>query len=139
MAHRHQGFDVLSLLSNSTRSIGSRVNVSVHCRSKNRCSSSVAAVTYHARTGEALMHNRSCRRFALISLLIYTISAASYASSEDWPKFLRDLNNSANSAETGIDSSNVSTLRAKWVFSTGYEVSASPAVATIKGEPILYL
>jgi len=85
------------------------------------------------------MHNRSCRRFALISLLIYTISAASYASSEDWPKFLRDLNNSANSAETGIDSSNVSTLRAKWVFSTGYEVSASPAVATIKGESILYL
>ncbi|HEV2350256.1 MAG TPA: PQQ-binding-like beta-propeller repeat protein [Terriglobia bacterium] len=64
---------------------------------------------------------------------------ASAGSGEDWPKYRRDLSNTGLSSETGINSSNVNSLRVKWQFKTGGAVSASPAVATVNGTSIAYI
>jgi glucose dehydrogenase len=78
-------------------------------------------------------------RFRWSAILIYVVFAAARVSADDWPKYLRDLSNSAHSAETGIDSTNVATLKTKWTFVTGGEVSASPAVATVNGTCTVFL
>jgi len=61
------------------------------------------------------------------------------AVAEDWPKFGRDLSNSAHSAEFSINSSNVKSLQTKWTFETGGEISTTPAVATFSGQHILFV
>jgi outer membrane protein assembly factor BamB len=73
------------------------------------------------------------------ALLLSILFAASLARADDWPKYLRDLANSAHSTETGINSSNVSSLKTKWTFQTGGEVSDSPAVATINGTSTVFI
>lgn len=83
------------------------------------------------------MNTRAARPIATVGLLISVILVAAQA--EDWPKFLHDLNNSAHSGETGISSSNVQTLKTKWTFSSGYEFSASPAIATVNGTSMVFL
>jgi len=85
------------------------------------------------------MNTRAARPIAIVSLLISVILVAPQALAEDWPKFLHDLNNSAHSGETGISSSNVRTLKTKWTFSSGYEFSASPAIATVNGTSMVFL
>src|ERR1700688_3668643 len=82
---------------------------------------------------------RTMLRLSCFAVLIYVVFAACLVGADDWPKYLRDLSNSAHSAETGIDSSNVATLKTKWTFVTGGEVSASPAVATVNGTSTLFL
>jgi outer membrane protein assembly factor BamB len=78
-------------------------------------------------------------RLSRFTILIYVVFAACLVRADDWPKYLRDLSNSAHSAESGIDSSNVASLKTKWTFSTGGEVSASPAVATVNGISTVFL
>jgi|HubBroStandDraft_1064217.scaffolds.fasta_scaffold40611_2 outer membrane protein assembly factor BamB len=85
------------------------------------------------------MNARGARQIAIVGLLISVIFVAAQAPAEDWPKFLHDLNNSAHSGETGISSFNVQTLKTKWTFSSGYEFSASPAIATINGTSMVFL
>ena len=85
------------------------------------------------------MNARDARQIAIVGLLISVIFVAAQAPAEDWPKFLHDLNNSAHSGETGISSSNVQTLKTKWTFSSGYEFSASPAIATVHGTSMVFL
>jgi outer membrane protein assembly factor BamB len=85
------------------------------------------------------MNARDARQIAIVGLLISVIFVAAQAPAEDWPKFLHDLNNSAHSGETGISSFNVQTLKTKWTFSSGYEFSASPAIATINGTSMVFL
>ena len=85
------------------------------------------------------MNTPGARQIAFVGLLISVILVAAQAPAEDWPKFLHDLNNSAHSGETGISSSNVQTLKTKWTFSSGYEFSASPAIATVKGTSMVFL
>jgi len=82
---------------------------------------------------------RTMLRLSCFAILIYIVFTACFVRADDWPKYLRDLGNSAHSAETGIDSSNVASLKTKWTFSTGGEVSASPAVATVNGISTLFL
>lgn len=65
--------------------------------------------------------------------------ACSAALAEDWPKFNRDLGNSAHSAEAGITSANVSSLEAKWTFQTGGLVSSTPTVATVNQTHTVYV
>lgn len=85
------------------------------------------------------MNTRGARQIAIVGLVISVILVAAQAPGEDWPKFLHDLNNSAHSGETGISSSNVQTLKTKWTFSSGYEFSASPAIATVNGTSMVFL
>ncbi len=58
---------------------------------------------------------------------------------EDWPKFQRDLANTGRSIETGIGSSTVNLLQAKWKFNTGGAVVDSPAVATVNGVRMVFI
>jgi outer membrane protein assembly factor BamB len=59
---------------------------------------------------------------------------------EDWPKYRRDLSDTGRSGETGLSSANVGLLKPKWSFTTpGGQVSASPAVATINGTPMVFI
>jgi outer membrane protein assembly factor BamB len=58
---------------------------------------------------------------------------------EDWPKYHRDLANTGQSAETGINSNRAPHLQSKWVFTTRGKVSASPAVATINGTRMVFV
>jgi outer membrane protein assembly factor BamB len=78
-------------------------------------------------------------RLSWSTILIYVVFASAVVRADDWPKYLRDLSNSAHSAETGIDSSNVAALKTKWTFVTGGEVSATPAVATVNGTSTVFL
>jgi glucose dehydrogenase len=72
-------------------------------------------------------------------LILAVTMAASRASAEDWPKYKHDLSNSGHSGETGISSSNVGSLQTKWTYSTGGEISVSPAVATVNGVSTVYI
>ncbi len=76
---------------------------------------------------------------AIASSFLFTCTSAPKAFSEDWPKYKKDLANSGHSSETGINSSNVAMLKSKWTFATNDKISASPAVATIKGTSMLFL
>jgi outer membrane protein assembly factor BamB len=71
----------------------------------------------------------------LLALLLFPAAGRS----EDWPKYHRDILNSGNSAESGISSANVSTLKEKWHFLAGGEISASPAVATVNGVSTVFI
>jgi outer membrane protein assembly factor BamB len=82
---------------------------------------------------------RSILRVSHSTLLICAVFAAAFVRADDWPKYMRDLSNSAHSAETGLSSSNVQSLKTKWTFSTGGEISASPAVATVSGIATVFL
>jgi glucose dehydrogenase len=64
---------------------------------------------------------------------------SSTAFAEDWPKFNRDLGNTAHSAELGISSENVGSLQSKWSFQTGGLVSSTPVVATIKQTHMVFV
>ena len=57
------------------------------------------------------------RRFVIITVLV--TMCALQSKSEDWPKYRRDLLNTDYSAETGISSANVSSLKLKWRFPAG--------------------
>src|SRR5215475_7430243 len=48
---------------------------------------------------------------------------------DDWTMGGHDLQNSRSQSTTGISSQNVAQLKTKWVFTTGGDVSATPAVA----------
>jgi polyvinyl alcohol dehydrogenase (cytochrome) len=63
---------------------------------------------------------------AACGLLMMTIPTAQ---ADDWPMGGQDLNNSRNQDKTKISPQNVGQLQLKWVFTTGGDVSATPAVA----------
>lgn len=67
----------------------------------------------------------------LIAGFAVAVAPASNAasSSDSWPMFGQNLNNTANGPSTVISSSNVKNLKPKWVFTTGGDVSARAAVA----------
>jgi polyvinyl alcohol dehydrogenase (cytochrome) len=50
------------------------------------------------------------------------------AADESWPMFGENAANTASTSETTITTSKVSTLKTKWVFTTGGDVSARAAV-----------
>src|SRR5579871_5960055 len=55
--------------------------------------------------------------------------ARATSAANDWPMFGQDYNNTAGgSAKTPLHSHNVRLLQPKWVFTTGGDVSARPAV-----------
>jgi polyvinyl alcohol dehydrogenase (cytochrome) len=70
---------------------------------------------------------------AACSLLMMASSAASAAdrdaSNGQWVVGGQNLDNSRSQSETTIDKDNVGGLKTKWVFTTGGDVSATPAVA----------
>lgn len=77
-----------------------------------------------------------------VKLLVLFISSAllthaGYA--EDWPKYGRDLGNSAHSAEFTLGSTNIASLQSRWTFQTNGEVSTTPAVATVNGKSMLFI
>jgi outer membrane protein assembly factor BamB len=76
---------------------------------------------------------------ALLACLLMLVLCSAVGVSEDWPKYRRDKSNTGHSAETGINSANVSTLREKWLFGTGGSISASPAVATVNGVSTVFV
>src|SRR5215470_4122438 len=51
------------------------------------------------------------------------------ASADDWTMGGQNLSNWRNQGDTPISSQNVAKLKTKWVFTTGGDVSATPAVA----------
>jgi len=75
----------------------------------------------------------------LLSLLFGFCLSSVEATAEDWPKYRRDLSNTGASAETGISSRNVKSLKIAWTFPTGGQISAEPAVATINGVSTVFL
>ena len=64
------------------------------------------------------------------SLLVALICGADvYAHNDPWPFAGHDLGNTRNAAsERAIDAGNASSLQLKWAFTTGGDVSATPAV-----------
>ena len=79
------------------------------------------------------------RFLACVALLVAVGVAGLQAFAEDWPKYNRDLANSARSSETGINSSNVTSLKSKWTLAAGNKISATPAVATINGASTVFV
>lgn len=64
-----------------------------------------------------------------VGLLFATMAVGSMrAEDESWPMFGQNVANTASTSETTISSSKVSTLKQKWVFATGGDVSARAAV-----------
>jgi len=57
------------------------------------------------------------------------LTAMPVAFADDWTVGGHDLQNSRNQSTTGISPQNVAQLRTKWVFTTGGDVTATPAVA----------
>jgi polyvinyl alcohol dehydrogenase (cytochrome) len=53
----------------------------------------------------------------------------SAAVAADWTMGGQDINNSRNQTSTGVHPQNVGSLKPKWVFTTGGDVTATPAVA----------
>jgi|HubBroStandDraft_3_1064219.scaffolds.fasta_scaffold09208_3 polyvinyl alcohol dehydrogenase (cytochrome) len=76
---------------------------------------------------------------ALVAGLLVLVLCPVLGAGEDWPKYRRDLANTGHSTEEGIDSSNVSTLKEKWAFDTGGQITASPAVATVGGVSTVFV
>jgi len=75
----------------------------------------------------------------LVCIALLSCLVGLQASAEDWPKYKHDLANTGHSGETGINSTNVSSLKTKWTYATGGEISASPAVATINGVSTVFI
>ena len=65
--------------------------------------------------------------------------ASIQARAEDWPKYGKDLANTAHSNETGINSKNVNSLQTRWTFKAGVTISATPAVVMIKQQPVVFV
>jgi outer membrane protein assembly factor BamB len=84
------------------------------------------------------VNSTSVCRSLLVCLLLLAISPVA-GLSEDWPKYHRDIFNTGNSAEPGIDSHNVGTLKQKWVFMASGPISASTAVATVGGVSTVFI
>ena len=57
---------------------------------------------------------------------------------EDWPKYRHDLANTGTSNEHTITSSNAATLKLKFKFSVGANITAAPAVATVNGTSMVF-
>ncbi len=57
-----------------------------------------------------------------------TLSLTSMAYCQGWPMGGQNLQNSRSQSDTTITPENVGTLKQKWVFTTGGDVSATPAV-----------
>ena len=76
------------------------------------------------------------RRFVILTVLLTMFTLQSKA--EDWPKYRRDLLNTGYSAETGISSATVSSLKLKWRFPAGGRVTGTPAVVTIAGKSMVF-
>lgn len=75
----------------------------------------------------------------LVAAFILALTVGSFhAAAEDWPKYNHDLANTGLSGETGINSKNVAQLQTKWTF-TASKMSATPAVATINGTPMVFI
>lgn len=89
-----------------------------------------------ARCCSTFSGSRLVRTVALLAVLCL-VACRTWA--EDWPKYKRDLANDGLSAETGINSTNATSLMTKWTFPTGGLISASAAVATVNGTSTLYL
>jgi len=88
-------------------------------------------------TGGSLCKVTALALAALWVAAVFMLPSFTFA--EDWPKYRRDLNNSGLSAETFLSSANVSSLALKWKYSPGGYISASPAVATVNGESMVFL
>jgi polyvinyl alcohol dehydrogenase (cytochrome) len=64
-----------------------------------------------------------------IAIMLGTIAVGSLrAQDESWPMFGQNAANTASTSETTISVSKASTLKSKWVFTTGGDVSARAAV-----------
>jgi outer membrane protein assembly factor BamB len=85
--------------------------------------------------------NRSRRHLSrtLLACLLLLAFCPVLGRGEDWPKYRRDRSNTGRSAETGISSTNVATLKEKWHFDTGGGISASAAVATVNGVSTVFI
>jgi len=59
----------------------------------------------------------------------FLVMATPIALAEDWTMGGQDLHNWRHQSETGINPHNAAKLKTKWVFTTGGDVSATPAVA----------
>jgi polyvinyl alcohol dehydrogenase (cytochrome) len=70
---------------------------------------------------------RDAARRWVLGLVFATLVAAPLMA-QDWPMFGQNLANTANSVNTQISVNNVNTLRPKWTFTTGGDVSARAAV-----------
>ncbi|MGA8150834.1 MAG: PQQ-binding-like beta-propeller repeat protein [Terriglobales bacterium] len=79
------------------------------------------------------------RLLASAALLLALTLTGLQASAEDWPKYMHDLANTGHSGETSISSTNVASLKTKWTYATGGEISASPAVATVNGTSTVFI
>jgi len=96
-------------------------------------------------TGGVLLHFQlkekaiSCLLLACAICFLAAGPLRSQSFAEDWPKYNRDLGNTAHSAETGISSKNIKSLKTKWTFQTGGLISATPAVATINGTSMVFI
>ena len=78
------------------------------------------------------MFNSSCRRSVprVAAAIAFTVLLRGESRNESWPVAGHDLANSRNQpAERRISASNAASLRPKWVFTTGGDVSATPTVA----------
>jgi outer membrane protein assembly factor BamB len=58
---------------------------------------------------------------------------------QDWPKYRGNLSNSGSGGGSNITLSNVTSLKLKWSFNIGADVTASPAVATINGTSLAFV
>jgi len=69
------------------------------------------------------------RKASAIAIMLGTIAVGSLrAEDESWPMFGENAANTASTSETTITTSKVSTLKTKWIFTTGGDVSARAAV-----------
>jgi len=77
----------------------------------------------------------TCSAAAFAAVMVTTPLSNSYAHDQDedsdgqWRMAGQDVRNWRNQDETDIAPHNVGTLRTKWVFTTGADVSATPSVA----------
>ena len=71
---------------------------------------------------------KRARKASAIALLLGTIAVGSLRAEDEWPMFGENAANTASTSETTITTGKVSTLKTKWVFTTGGDVSARAAV-----------
>src|SRR5574339_1244297 len=77
------------------------------------------------------MLTKKLGKAAAILLTLLTITSTVYAASlsSAWPSWGHDLQNTRNQAsETKINAANAANLTVKWQFTTGGDVSATPAL-----------
>jgi outer membrane protein assembly factor BamB len=69
----------------------------------------------------------------------FSVAIPSQVQAEDWVQFRHDSANSGRSAETGISSSNVSSLKQKWQMSVPGGTASTPAVVTVNGTSTVFI